>query len=541
MKDKFAGLVSPETYEYAIAAGLSDDNIDAWLFSLAPLWGIDKSDYDMQLRSYADEMAIIKLDAAARKDFILEIISEETYNFCRIFVDDVQLFKDAKKLRELSHDRREIDKTLRSNYTQEVREQVYYNGKFQHHLFADWLTVHYHIARIDESVHVYQNGVYRQGQRTIEQACDRILHDLKSSQRKEVVSTLDISSVVPDRKRSKPYFVPLKTKVFDILRQKFMEYSPDFVFLNRLPYDYDPLVEPQQRIIDFFDKLTDGDEDVQKLLFEFIGSCLFFENDFRGSLFLVSDGGTGKSTFLNLVARLIGDDNSVEFHLQELQDKFRVGSLYGKALAVADDMSSQYIETSNLFKAAITGGSLKYEAKGQMPWEFKPYCSFIFCMNELPTFNDRSKGLYDRLLIVPLEHNFRDASEDVAFKNADIWTEAEMQYLLKLAIDGLQRLIRQGKFTQPLRCVKALEEFKADNDPVIAFFREYYPDDVSFNGKWKGDIYEQYTRWATANGFKPMSSNNLTRRIKKQFRKVICSRHWNSVTRQTDYLFVKLY
>ncbi|MDJ0536432.1 MAG: DUF5906 domain-containing protein [Xenococcaceae cyanobacterium MO_207.B15] len=59
--------------------------------------------------------------------------------------------------------------------------------------------------------------------------------------------------------------------------------------------------------------------------------------DLQKFLHLIGGGGSGKSTFTNLLTALIGEENTVTIDLSDLEDKHERARIFGKRLVVLPD------------------------------------------------------------------------------------------------------------------------------------------------------------------------------------------------------------
>lgn len=126
----------------------------------------------------------------------------------------------------------------------------------------------------------------------------------------------------------------------------------------------------------------------------------------------------------------------------------------------------------------------------------------FFALNSLPPVSDKSKAFYSRVLLVPLNRDFSQSGAlNVDLKSRE-WTKEEMTYLVKLAVEGLKRLMRQGDFTKPTCVIEALQDYEKENNPVLEFLSEC----GEIEGEPTGLVYEEYRRWCEDAGHKNIFS-----------------------------------
>ncbi|WP_426022067.1 DUF5906 domain-containing protein, partial [Burkholderia pseudomallei] len=125
------------------------------------------------------------------------------------------------------------------------------------------------------------------------------------------------------------------------------------------------------------------------------------------------------------------------------------------------------------FKIIVTGNYITLEFKVQDAFEFKPYVKLIFASNELPMSNDKSEGLYRRMVIIPMLRKFGKGGQkkDPMLLNKLI-TPHNMSALLNLALKGLKRTLENNEIIEPKIARKTKEEYQFDNNPVLQFIED---------------------------------------------------------------------
>ena len=388
----------------------------------------------------------------------------------------------------------------------------FFDGKrFQHHVMGDYLIQKLHACKINGAVHIYENGVYRPGEEALHGHMIQLVPSLIDARRKEVYKYIKVSPSTPEKELAPPELIPFATRIYNIETGAFLDYGPKHVFLNRFPYDYKPDAPALPIVDETLEAITCGDAEVKQLLMEAIGNCFFLLNQFRGAVMLYGSGNNGKSTLLNMITQLLGKENASHLSLQDLAERFRLMEIYGKAANIGDDIPGTYIPDSSWFKKAVTGEYLTAEKKGQDPISFKPFAKMFFAMNALPSVSDKSKGFFSRVLLVPLNQDFsRLPTRNPGLKDRK-WTQEEMEYLTRLAVDGLRKLKAQGDFTRPQVVQEAVEEYERENNPVKEFLEEYRESGEAIEDKPTGLIYDSFTFWCQKTGHKnPMSRRKFT-------------------------------
>lgn len=371
------------------------------------------------------------------------------------------------------------------------------SGAFRHNLMGDYLIQKYNVCKINGALHIYDNGIYKQGEAELYGRMIELYPRIKETQRKEVYKYLKASLKVPEKKPEPPFFIPFATRIYNINTGVFLDYSPEYVFLNRFPYDYKPEAPEVPLVVDTIREIADNNPEIERLIYEAIGNCFYLANLFRGAVILYGGGKNGKSTLLNLILQVIGKENASTLSLQNFSERFMVAGLYGKAANIGDDIPSDLIRDTSNFKKAVTGEYIQAERKGQDPFSFIPYAKLFFSMNELPPVRDKTAGFFSRVILVPLLHAFEQGKNADNLLKSRTWTQSEMECLVKLAVEGLQRLLRNGAFTVPEVAKEALDEYETENNPVKEFLGER--DDIKLP-KPIEELYSEFDIWCARAG-----------------------------------------
>ena len=228
---------------------------------------------------------------------------------------------------------------------------------------------------------------------------------------------------------------------------------------------------------------------------------------------LTGEGSNGKSTILNCIKHLVGKQNYTSLDLRELEDTFKPAELYNKLANIGDDISAKFLESSSVFKKCVTGESFVVARKYGQPFELESYATQIFCANELPQVKDKSDGFSRRLVIVPFNAKFSKTDSDYdPFIEDKLMDDEAISYLLKIAVEGLQRVLYNKSFTKSDKGENEKNTYMVSNNNVLEWLEE--EPDIENNSVT--DVYMAYQVWCTKNGCQPVKKLNFSKEIKKQ-------------------------
>lgn len=400
--------------------------------------------------------------------------------------------------------------------------------------FGDDMIRQFNIKKIDNRLHIYHEGIYISNQNYIENAMVRTGGaTLNSSKRTEVLKYLNIKILKNASTLYHEDLIAFENGVLDLNTGELLPFSPDYIILNKIPWNYVPGAYDQVTD-DTLNRICSGNQEIRMLLEEMVGYCFYRSNKFRKSFILTGRGKNGKSTFLKMLRYALdkdSDDNVSSLDLNDLNDRFSKVRLYGKLANIGDDISEDDLHGKgiSIFKKAVTGEAFTVEFKGQDGFDMKSYATLIFAANTIPRFNGSGlTAIKDRLVIIPFEARFtKDGDNYNPNIIKDLMSKSAIEYLVKLGVQGLQRIIQNQGFTEPDAVTKELDDFEVNNDSILAWLNSIKTsDDDSIHevvdaqvvGRNFDDIYAEYE------GFCVMEGIRESMIARRNFSKEICSR-----------------
>ncbi len=121
-----------------------------------------------------------------------------------------------------------------------VQLKFFEGKKFLHNVMGDYLIKNHGVCKINGTIHVYVDGIYKQGEDFLHGQMIKLIPTISDARRKEVYKYIKASLDTPTRTVAPPELIPFKSRIYDLKSDRFIDYSPEYVFLNRFPYDYRP-------------------------------------------------------------------------------------------------------------------------------------------------------------------------------------------------------------------------------------------------------------------------------------------------------------
>lgn len=207
------------------------------------------------------------------------------------------------------------------------------------------------------------------------------------------------------------------------------------------------------------------------------------------------DGRNGKSTFWNLISKVLGSySGTISADTLTVGCKRNVkpelAETKGKRLLIAAELEDgQRLNTSTVKQLASTDeilGEKKYKA----PSAFQPTHTLVLYTNHLPKVGATDEGIWRRLIVIPFTAKI-DGTKDI--KNyADYLFKNCGGACLKWIIEGAETIIRENYKLNPPQVVKdAMAQYREDNHWLNHFIEDCCETGSTYKEK-SGAFYEAY-------------------------------------------------
>lgn len=356
-------------------------------------------------------------------------------------------------------------------------------------------------------------GNYEYGQNAIYRAILNNRKDARGSYRKEVMDYLHL--MAPNKRQADPRFIRFKNGVLDIDTGQLVDNPCDYLLLNEIPHNWNP--EAKSELVDStFYSIAQNNEAVVANLWEMFGLALYRGHDVSRMILLQGSGANGKSTLLDMLRHMLGEDNCFSLSICDLGEKFQLVPAMGKLALIGDDISNDYVngKACAVMKKFVTGDTVNDQYKGGATFQFKPYATLIYSCNEIPKFADGTYGFERRIHPIPLLARFTPSNAGFDPNLSEkLKEEPCIEYALAKAIEALCRCRANMSLTANVLSKKMAQEIVNDNDSVRAFFDGTKSDGTSFVGKTNTSVYASYNSWCKDNGIEPLGKSNFSKKL----------------------------
>jgi P4 family phage/plasmid primase-like protien len=307
---------------------------------------------------------------------------------------------------------------------------------------------------------------------------------------------------------------PVDNGLWNIEEKKLQDFTPEYVFLNKVTPGYNPRADcPAFK--KFLTDVLDSDIEI-KVLQEWLGYCLLLDARFSKALLLFGDGENGKSVLLKVIKQFLGYKNVTSISLQYLESNpFAPVRMFGKLGNIFADLPKKALSQTSVFKMVVAGDSISGEKKGKDSFEFNPYAKMMFSCNEVPRTPDRTRGFFRRWIILKFNQHFPEGhpkrDETLAEK---LSTKESMEGILNFALEGLYRLLENKRFTEHMSRAEIEEFWLRHSDSVSAFCLDLIETDATKQER-KQDVWDTYESYCKVRNYPAEEPNAFWRRFKE--------------------------
>lgn len=317
--------------------------------------------------------------------------------------------------------------------------------------------------------------------------------------------------VTDDRINNSLDVINLENGVYNLQTETLEEHSQEHYMTSQLPFSYDPEAKPKA-LYQFLESslITEDDTtdyNLMLLVQEAVGYSLTSNTDHRVSFWLVGESGTGKSVLINLLATLAGS-SYVTIDLDQLsQSPYQLADIAGKRVVTFTEPSARSVLADNHYKRLVSQDEILARQIFGKPFRFTPICKVWGAMNDTPRVLDRSDAVFNRVIIIPMNHIVPAHQRDPRMLDK---LKAELPGVFNWCLEGLKRLRDKGKFTEAEQSQKAREDYKAENDTEKSFADECLEFNPNHQTKSQY-LYDCYHSWCKRNGTMPKSSIKVSK------------------------------
>ncbi len=252
----------------------------------------------------------------------------------------------------------------------------------------------------------------------------------------------------------------------------------------------------------FLREIFNGDEELIEWLQCFLGYVMTGESCLRVFAVLHGPGRNGKSTMVETVSRIFGEDYAKGLPTQSLYAKKEeketapeLTRMIGARLGYASEGKENEKLNTGMIKRF--SGDEKITARGlySNPVDFQPQFTVLFSTNHKPKIDDTTNSIWDRTRLIPFTKRFTDAEVDPSLRKKFL---AESSGILNWLVEGAVKFYQNGmRLPECAAVTKATQDYRSDEDKVQSFLAEKCELGRDYRVQ-VGALYKAFEQWSLA-------------------------------------------
>lgn len=357
-----------------------------------------------------------------------------------------------------------------------------------------------------------QHQAYQQ----FEEAEKYLKYVLKRRESRAVAACLreaqPILQVVPSDLDADPYLLNTPTATYDLRHgdTQARDHSAEDLITKQTSLDPDAAgADIWAAALEVF---FQHDAELMAYVQRIVGLSAFGKVMVEALIIAYGDGRNGKSTFWNVIARVLGTySGNISADVltvgQKRNVKPELAEAKGKRLLIAAELEEgMRLNTSNVKQLASTD-EIYAEKKYRDPFAYTPSHTLVLYTNHLPRVGAMDAGIWRRLIVIPFEAKIEGDSD---IKNyADYLFEHAGGAILAWIMEGA-RLIHAEKYqlVPPAVVQQAVAAYRETNDWFSRYVEECCEVDTALT-EGSGALYQEYRAWSARTGEYPRSTTDF--------------------------------
>ena len=347
-----------------------------------------------------------------------------------------------------------------------------------------------------------------------------------NSKRAMVKEMEHLVAVSPAELDSDRYLVNVGNGVLNLEDFSLKKHSPDFLMTRMLGASMPENPKRPEKWINFLNNIFNNDNELIRYIQKALGYSLSGDTSEQCAFFLYGTGRNGKSTFLEVVRKIMGDyatniqPESIMMKSSTNTANSDIARLKGARFVTSVEPNEGMRLNEGLIKQ-LTGDDMITARKlyGD-EFEFRPEFKLWMATNHKPTIRGTDLGIWRRIHIIPFNVTIPEQAID---KRLPYKLMEELPDILGWIVEGYRLWKSEGLY-KPKVIEDAVEEYRNEMDVISAFLASDY---VVQGGEVKAQaLYAVYCQWCVESNEYKMSSTKFGREIAKRFNKVHKKTGW---------------
>lgn len=291
----------------------------------------------------------------------------------------------------------------------------------------------------------------------------------------------------------------------------------NLLLTQMIPWDYDPdaTCELWEEFIDY---AAYGDEEKKRFMQVSFGYGLTGHAVEKALFVLQGRGETGKSTFVEALRALLGDQLATQTDFttftQKSSHKFIRNDLAmtrNKRVVTASEGDDKDKFDGPVIKALTGGDTVVARFLRQEYFQFKAKFKIFLATNKLPQVQVNDEAAWARFVIMPFDRPIPEDKKDRHMLQKLI--EKEISGILNWGIKGAMMYYKDGGLKIPPSILAAKDKLRGISDPVESFMKECCVDDRKATTPNR-DFFKKWELWCDDMGEEAGDNASFGKRFK---------------------------
>jgi putative DNA primase/helicase len=292
-------------------------------------------------------------------------------------------------------------------------------------------------------------------------------------------------------------------------------------FLTKIsPIDYDPTAKAP-RWEQFMDEICQGNQQLVEFWQCLLGYMLTGEANQRVFIVLYGGGRNGKSTLVETISRILGDDYAAglpttTIYARKFDEQVttpELARLRGARFVYASEGEEKKKLAVGMVKRLSGDEKITVRPLHKEPFDFQPMFTMFFSTNHPPEITDTTDAIWDRVKLVPFNRRFERHEADPSLKRTFI---EQSKGILAWVVEGAVKFYQNGmKLPECDAVTAATAKYRAEEDVVGRFLEECCEQGTDKEIQSK-KLHDRFLRWCSDNGNEPLSQIALSKRLQEK-------------------------
>jgi len=337
-----------------------------------------------------------------------------------------------------------------------------------------------------------------------------LANTIQSKERNEILEALKQESRLRKPEIPKKTWIQFKDEIIDLENGERIKATSKYFITNPISYSLhnDNFMEtPNMNRI--FEEWV-GKKYV-KTLYEIISYCLLPDYPINRIFCFIGNGLNGKTKFLELITKFIGEENCTSTELDVLlNSRFEIARLHKKLVCQMGETNFNEMKKTSILKKLTGGDLIGFEYKNKDLFHEKNYAKILISTNNLPVTDDKTMGFYRRWLIIDFPNIFNEKKDILS----DIPEEEYNCLALKCSFI-LKDLLKKREFHNEGTIEDRKLKFESKSDFLQEFLTEFIEESVNEYIS-KADFYKKFISWCKENRHREIAENTLGKKMKEK-------------------------